>query len=354
MPSASARVMAGLDVLFTRAALVAPRNEPYDPAQRIEEASRFVDSLGPDFGADVEAFFPELGQEGWTSRVVRRLPGGSVVDLRTASDHTTIFQEEAAAFRSMTKSRHARARHFRHQSRHRTAIILIHGFMAGDLLLEEHEWPTHAFYDAGLDVVLAVLPGHGPRKGNRPWDPPEWPAKTPTFTIEGYRKAIGELRGLVTHLLADGVTHVGVVGMSLGGYTSALFSTVEPRLSLVAPFIPLASTADFLRDNGQIQGTPEQVEKQYEILEAMFASVSPLTRPCLVPREGRMVFGGAHDRVTPLSHADRIASHFRVDTTVFPGAHILQYGRSQAWHAILRNLRTRNLMPKAHRTGSRR
>lgn len=344
----SARLMTGVDEFFTRRALVAPRSEAYDPDQRIAEARTFVDSLGAEFApsADKDAFFPELTREGWSSRVVRSLSGGSVVDLRAASEHRVLFESEARAFDEMTRTRSARARHFRHQTRGRPAVIFIHGFMAGDLLVEELEWPTHKFYGAGLDVVLAVLPGHGPRKVGRPWDAPEWPAKTPTFTIEGYRLAIGELRGLVTHLLADGASDVAVVGMSLGGYTAALLSTIDPRLSLVAPFIPLASTADFLRDNHQLSGSAAQVSKQHDLFEQMFASVSPLSRPCLAPIEGRLVFGGAHDRVTPLAHADRIADHFGISTTVFPGAHILQYGRSQAWRAILRNLRDRKILPR--------
>ncbi len=347
--SASAALMRGVDELFTSRALVAPRREDYDPEQRIREGRTFVDSLGSDFGRDVDAFFPEVGRAGWSRKVRRDLGDGHVVDLRTPSEHRVHFREEAANFDRMARNQVAWARHFRHQVRHRPAVVFIHGFMAGDLVLEELEWPTHAFYRQGLDVVLAVLPGHGPRKLGRPWDPPEWPARTPTFTIEGYRQAIGELRGLVTHLLDDGATHVATVGMSLGGYTAALWSTVDPRLSLVAPFIPLASTADFLRDNGQLRGTPEQVARQHLVIEDVFASVSPLTRPCQVPLEGRMVFGGVHDRVTPLAHAERLAAHFGVEVRTFPGAHILQYRRWDAWRDVLANLRGRGILRDGRR-----
>lgn len=338
-------LMGGVDQLFSKGALVAPRRDTSDPRERIAAAERLIESFPEDLGRDVERFFPIVGGGGWDRRVIRSLPDGHVVDLATPSRHVPIFEREASALASMEKNDPARARHFRHQSRHRTAVIFVHGFMAGDFLVEELEWPTHAFYRRGLDVVLAVLPGHGVRKSNRPWESPEWPARTPTFTIEGFRQAIGELRGLVSHLLADGVTHVGVVGMSLGGFTSALLATVEPRLALVAPFIPLASTADFLRDNGQLTGSPAEVARQHALIERTFESTSPFARPCLVPKDGRLVIGGAYDRVTPLAHADRIAQHFEVETTVFPGAHLLQYGRTQAWRAILRNLGRRGLMP---------
>lgn len=339
-------VMRRVDTMFSRGALIGPRRDPLTPAERIAAAEALLSTFPPDLGADADAYFPIVGGGGWSRSLVRPLGDGYVVDLATPSRITPVFPAEAAKFEALKKNGSARARHFRHQSRHRTAVVFVHGFMAGDLLVEELEWPTHAFYERGLDVVLAVLPGHGPRKGNRLWDPPEWPAGTPQFSIEGFRQAVGELRGLVSHLLADGVDHVAVVGMSLGGYTSALLSTVESRLALVAPFVPLASTADFLRDNGQLVGTPAEVVAIHALLERTFASVSPFTRPCLVPQEGRMVLGGAYDMVTPLSHSNRIAAHFGVETTVFPGAHLLQYGRWQAWRAVLANLRARGLAPR--------
>lgn len=345
---APAAMMSGVDDFFTTHALVSPGRENYDPETRIEEGTAFVASLPPSFGADVDSFFPETGKDGWARTVRRDLGDGHVVDLRTPSPHRVVFPEEATDFDRMARNQTAWARHYRHQVRHRPAVVFIHGFMAGDLWLEERQWPTRAFYERGLDVVIAVLPGHGPRKEGKPWQPPEWPAKSPRFTIEGFRQAVGDLRGLLTHLLDDGATHVATVGMSLGGFTAALWSTVDDRLCLTAPFIPLASTADFLREHGQLRGTPSQVARQHATIEQIFASVSPLTRPCRVPLEGRMVFGGVHDRVTPLSHAQRIADHFGVPVSTFPGAHVLQYGRWNAWRTVLRNLRTREILRKSH------
>lgn len=341
---AGAALMRGVDEFFTTHALAVPGRESYEPEQRIAEAEAFLATLPADFGADVETFFPETRTTGFSREVLRDLGDGHVVDLHTPSPLRVIFQDEGADFDRLARNQVAWARHYRHQVRHRPAVVFIHGFMAGDLWLEERQWPTRAFYERGLDVVIAVLPGHGPRKEGKPWQPPEWPGKSPKFTIEGFRQAIGDLRALLSHLLDDGVTQVATVGMSLGGFTAALWSTVDPRLCLTAPFIPLASTADFLRDNGQLRGTPDQVARQHASIEKIFSCVSPLTRPCLVPIEGRMVFGGVHDRVTPLSHARRIADHFGVPVSTFGGAHVLQYGRWDAWRAVLRNLRMREIL----------
>lgn len=46
------------------------------------------------------------------------------------------------------------------------------------------------------------------------------------------------------------------MGMSLGGYSTSLLATVEPRLAFAVPIIPLASVADFALEQGQLGAAP--------------------------------------------------------------------------------------------------
>jgi dienelactone hydrolase len=48
-------------------------------------------------------------------------------------------------------------------------------------------------------------------------------------TNEAFGQAIWDLRGLALALRADGASAVGAMGMSLGGYTTALWSTIDPE-----------------------------------------------------------------------------------------------------------------------------
>jgi dienelactone hydrolase len=148
---------------------------------------------------------------------------------------------------------------------------------------------------------------------------------------------VTDLRALVRYLRASGAPAVGVMGMSLGGYSSALLATVE-RLDFVVPFIPLASIADFARDGGRLLGTPAQQAEQHRLLERVHAVVSPLARPPRVPPAGRLVIAGEVDRITPPRHAERIAEHFEAPLETFGGAHLLQVGRETAFRRVARML----------------
>jgi predicted alpha/beta hydrolase family esterase len=121
--------------------------------------------------------------------------------------------------------------------------------------------------------------------------------------------------------------------MSLGGYTTALLATVEQRLAFAVPLIPLASIADFARDQGRL-GDGEQARLQHAALEEANAVVSPLTRKSLVPAERILVIGAESDRITPIAHAERIARHFGAPLHRFHGGHLLQFGRGDAFREV--------------------
>ena len=159
----------------------------------------------------------------------------------------------------------------------RPAAILVHGYMTGQWAVEERAWPIRWLNQRGLDVALAVLPFHGVRARAEGGAPP-FPGADPRFTNEGFRQAVADLRVSSRCSRARGATSVGLMGMSLGGYTTALMATVEPDLAFAVPLIPLASLADFARDQGRLGAGPN-ARVQHAALEAANHVVSPLARP---------------------------------------------------------------------------
>jgi pimeloyl-ACP methyl ester carboxylesterase len=232
----------------------------------------------------------------------------------------------------------AHARLFLHRDGPRPAIILLHGYLGGDVRVEERAFPVRWLFDRGLDVALGLLPHHGKRgvRGKRPL----LPASDPRLTIEGFRHGVVDLRTLVAFLRKRGSKAVGAMGMSLGGYTTALLSTVEP-LDFAFPMIPLASIADFARDRERLVGTATQQREQHEALERAHAVVSPLARPSKVPADNVLVLAGQADRITPIAHAKKLASHLGGKLIAFHGGHILQAGRDEGFREIARLLGAR-------------
>jgi pimeloyl-ACP methyl ester carboxylesterase len=124
-----------------------------------------------------------------------------------------------------------------------------------------------------------------------------------------------------------------MMGMSLGGYTTSLMATLEPELAFAVPLIPLASLADFARDQGRL-GRGPKVGEQHAALEAANFVVSPMARAARLPASRMLVVGAEGDRVTPVAHAERLAAHLGAPLMRVTGGHLVQVWRREAFWAV--------------------
>lgn len=314
--------------------------ESLGPSERVARLGE-IEALYAPYVSDPDAFFPFV-RPSIARADVRDFGGrGAVIDLSWPSALPPLHLDDELSRRlrsraSVNEIAHARA--FLHTDAPRPAIILLHGYLGGDVRVEERAFPVKWLFDRGLDVVLGLMPHHGKRgvSGKRPL----LPASDPRLTIEGFRHGIVDLRSLAWWLRSRGSVAVGAMGMSLGGYTTALLSTVEP-LDFAFPMIPLASIADFARDRDRLVGTATQRREQHDALERAHAVVSPLARPSRVPKENVLVLAGEADRITPIAHAEKLAAHMEGKLIAFPGGHIVQAGRDEGFREIARLLGAR-------------
>jgi Alpha/beta hydrolase domain containing 18 len=285
------------------------------------------------------AFFrPPRAIEPSERRVRWSADGHQVIDLSWPSEYRTFEPGIAERYERHAENRLAAARLLLGPEP-RPVAILIHGYMAGRYDVEQRIWPVEWFDRIGLDVALFVLPFHGVRGSERPLgQPPPFPGSDPRMTNEGFRQAMGDFRDLVAWLEARGHGSVGVMGMSLGGYTTALAATVEPSLSFAVPIIPLASLADFARDQGRLGESPAHTELQHRALDAVHRVVSPLNRKPAISGDRVLVVGARADRITPVAHARKIAHHFGAPLDSWHGGHLLQFGRADKFRRIGRLL----------------
>jgi pimeloyl-ACP methyl ester carboxylesterase len=266
---------------------------------------------------------------------VRALRGGEVVDAYWPSAFIPHSEAVADRYLGYAENRVAAARLFLHKGRPRPAVLLLHGYRAGQWAVEERVWPIEWLFEKGLDVVLPVLPFHAVRA---PRGGPVFPGSDPRITNEGFRQSVFDLRALSRYLRDRGAPHVGAMGMSLGGYTTSLLATVDAELSFAVPMIPLASIAHLARSLGRFTGDAGEQRAQFEGLEAAHRAVSPLARPSRVDPGRMLVLAAEGDRITPIDHARWLAEHFGAPLHVFPGGHILQFGRADAFRAVGRLL----------------
>lgn len=278
----------------------------------------------------LDSFFEKPKPVDLTLREVR----SGVWESQWPSRYEPFLNEAAEGYLSGIENRTARARFYLGASTKRPAVIAIHGYMGGAWLIEENTWPIEWLNRRGLDVALTVLPFHAGRAGARRGGP-TFPSSDPRMTNEGFRQAVTDVRTLVQFFRARGAPHVGVMGMSLGGYTTSLLATVaeEAEIDFVMPLIPIASFADFAREQGRL-GAGSEADEQHAAIEKANFVASPFARPLKLPKSRALVVAAEHDRVTPVKHAQRIADHFECDIRTVGGAHLIQLGRGDAFRAL--------------------
>jgi pimeloyl-ACP methyl ester carboxylesterase len=298
-------------------------------------AEHYPSALRDDFFLPVRAISP-------VARVVPNELGlARVVDLSWDSDYLPFVQAVGERY-ARTRENHAAGVRFLGAEEKRPVAILIHGYMAGSYPVEQRLWPLVRFLRSGYDVALFTLPFHGVRANAARRGAPEFPSSDPRLSNEGFRQVISDLRNFVAWLRIEGHPEVGVMGMSLGGYTAALLATVESGLSFCVPVIPLASLADFAREQGELSAAPELEAEEHALLERIYRVVSPLERKSLIAPSRTMVVAAKADRITPVGHARKLAAHFGSQQVAWHGGHLLQLGRNAAFRRVetlLRELR---------------
>jgi pimeloyl-ACP methyl ester carboxylesterase len=211
--------------------------------------------------------------------------------------------------------------------------VLVHGYMGGSFALEQRIWPIRWLSDLGFDCALFTLPFHGARAGHV-GATPAFPQSSIYFNVEGFRQSITDLLDLTEYLKKDGHPHVGLMGMSLGGYVSALAATVQPGLAFLVPIIPLACLADFANEQGRVPRGSEQALQYLATLRRAYRLVSPLYRPPKIEPSRVLLVTGKADRITPAHHARSLSRHFRAPLEAWPGGHLLQFGRAASLQRV--------------------
>lgn len=276
-------------------------------------------------------------------------PSGVVTDVRWKSGFTPIALDDPRKYLAHHNNNFGHARLFTHATHGRNhgaprpTMICIHGYRAGNFALEEHAWAMEWFYKLGLDVALFQLPFHSLRAAEGTSRAPAFPGPDVAKTNEGFAQAIWDLRGLIDWIRTRTAGPVGVAGMSLGGYTTSLLATVAKDLEFAVPFIPLADFTDVVVEHEALRG----VAVPRALVDAgkrAMARVSPLARPPTIAPERVMIVGAKGDGITKLAHAEQLAQHFHAPIFTFPGGHLLQFGRGEAFKEMARFLARRGVI----------
>jgi hypothetical protein len=224
-----------------------------------------------------------------------------------------------------------------HPGAPRPWLVCVPGYRMGHPLVDFTGFPAALLHHRrGLNLVIPVLPLHGPRKvGWRSGD--GFLSGEYLDTLHALSQAVWDVRRLLGWLRGRGAPAVGVYGLSLGGYTTALLAALEQDLACVILGVPATCYMSIARWNvpPPMWHLAERLGVPWAELERLVRVVSPLALSPRVPRERRFLFAALADRLVP-PHAARALWHHwdRPRLAWYEGSHV-SFGVEPVVQALL-------------------
>lgn len=248
-----------------------------------------------------------------------------------------------------TANRRAHVLMFRHDSPGRFApapghnqpvpwLVCVHGTDMGraglDLALFR-AWHLHR--DLGLNVILPVLPMHGPRARGLPKGA-AFPGEDVLDDVHATAQAVSDVRSVIAWIREQQPgARIGLNGMSLGGYISALVGSLDDDLVCAVLGVPPANLIEIIGRVAGLGKTDPRL-KTVALAEPLGLMTSPLSLTPKVPMQGRFVYGGVADRVVhPREQVSALWRHWgRPEIVWYAGGH-LAFLRSRPVHEFIDN-----------------
>ncbi|HWY24127.1 MAG TPA: hypothetical protein VNX47_04365 [Nevskia sp.] len=235
------------------------------------------------------------------------------------------------------RNRECRAAMFRQDEPGRPWLLCIHGYRMGFPLADFRLFDPRILHRRyGLNLLLPVLPLHGPRRAG--WQSGDYYLEGDiSGLLHAQTQALWDLRRSIAWIRAqDPQARIGVLGYSLGGYNASLLAAYEPGLDFVVAGIPVADFAPLLWRH--LPGPHQRyyiaqgltLERYGELLRV----ISPLARAPQLPAERLHIFAGTADCVVPPDQPLRLSRHWNRPAEWYPGGHLTFRGERSVERCI--------------------
>ena len=231
----------------------------------------------------------------------------------------------AAAWAAQLPNQRSVLRAFRHPGADRPWLLCIHGYRMGENWLDFGLFsPRWLHKKLGYNLLLPTLPLHGPRRvGGKSGD--RFLDGDLLDLVHAQTQALWDLRRALAWLRdREASPKIGVYGVSLGGFNTALLATAEADLDFAVAGVPLADPASALWRH--LPAVHKRFYAQHGLTEARYRSIlnviSPLARPALLPKDHLHIFAAAADRIVLPDQPLLLAQHWDVPVRWYQGSHL--------------------------------
>jgi dienelactone hydrolase len=124
-------------------------------------------------------------------------------------------------------------------------VLALHGFGSGNPRIDSYMLFAAQCFDHGMDVALLTLPSHGARTPpNATFSGERFGMPHGAAVNEVVRQAVYGIHMVSGWLRQQTGMPVGLLGMSLGGYLSALMAGLTDEWAFVIPMVPPVCMGD--------------------------------------------------------------------------------------------------------------
>ncbi len=201
-------------------------------------------------------------------------------------------------------------------------LVCVHGAEMGRAALDPmlfRAWHLHS--DLGLNVVLPVLPMHGPRARNLPKGA-AFPSEDVLNDVHGAAQAVWDIRRLLSWIRSQQPeAMIGLNGISLGGYLTSLVASLDDGLTCAILGVPAVDLVELVDRHAGLSG--HALGQTMRLAKPIGRMISPFALTPRVPMQGRFIYAGIADRlVHPRDQVARLWEHWgRPEIQWYPGGH---------------------------------
>lgn len=215
----------------------------------------------------------------------------------------------------------------RHDDRPRPWIVAIHGLAMGYPMADFLGLSVkHLHLELGCNVLLPVLPLHGPRRVTR-FSGEAMLSFDLIDALHALTQSIWDVRRMLSWVATQSPERVAVYGVSLGAYVASLLCGLSDDIDAVVAGIPVVDFPTLFETHAphviRLRGL------EHEILggtaEAVHSVVSPLALDCRVPEGSRFIFAGLGDRMATPAQANRLWKHWGESSICWYGGNHMGY-----------------------------
>lgn len=327
--------------------LAAPRViSPFKPVRKIsrEEYEKQIDFYFKEGYVDDPASFFSFPAERPSYEVAERKPyrEGEYQVISYQSAYTAKNPFIRDAYRSFANNRTGYIIRWVHGDRPRKTVLCHHGYMLGEPEQARAMFRVDTLFGRGLDVALFIAPFH-------------WRRGTGTFrdrgiylqpddvvmTAECAGQAMHDLYGAFLILADLGSPSTGLIGASLGGYNTALFTGLAGIHAFAAMMVP---AVNFNRPLG-----PDTAKHLFPVDERLRGKIhrvyelhSPLHLKPRLPVDRMLVVASWGDLVCPFEYVRELCDQWKITRRHFlTGGHWLVFNREErgrAWYSFLSDM----------------